>query len=82
MRHSFQVRCSGTRTMNRHRRPPATRAQREALFDLYDGMHALGKESYREFRRRFRPFSVNDPALFGRWCSMDVGIELDGYTHT
>jgi hypothetical protein len=67
-----------------------TRAQREALWRLfqrdYDGTYeapAMLWRRYRRFRRRWRWTGIGqDNYLFGNLWGMWIGIERDGYTHS
>lgn len=56
-----------------------TKQQRQAIKKLYD-RNADGASSYRSFRYRFR--QMIGGYIGGAWCSMFIGIETDGYTHS
>ncbi len=61
-----------------------TRAQREALFDLYrrSGVSLESKKkTYLQFRRTARMDCMLG-CLMIPFCGMLVGIEWDGYTHS
>lgn len=75
--------------------PPITRAQRLAIFNLFN--RPTGRENeiithrrrssdekyikpgYRAFRRTVQP---GPGCLMVAWCGMWLGIEPDGYTHS
>lgn len=61
-----------------------TRAQREALLNLYN--RALNSDhpetrSYKEFRKTVIPGFMNEYIMIP-WAGMWIGIEKDGYTHS
>ena len=61
-----------------------TRAQREALWNLYcrENKNPTVRPGYKAFRKTIQPMFCSDPCVlvekFGIW----FGIEVDGYTHT
>lgn len=63
---------------------PTTKAQRAAMFKLYERARDPRQENptsatYRQFRRRFvAGFDCLMIQLWGIW----IGIERDGYTHS
>lgn len=66
-----------------------TRAQREAVWKLYEQTHPnyaryrMSSRTMRYFYRGFRKNFVNyGDYIGGQWKGMFVGIEKDGYTHT
>ena len=68
------------------RAQPLTRAQREALYEVYrrevDNKQPCDALTYLQFRRRaFRSF-VMDHAVMVPFAGMLLGIETDGYTHS
>ena len=65
--------------MRDSRLTPINKAQRRALFNLYN--RAVLDISYRQFRRNVVPMVGTDCALVN-WCGMWVAIEPDGYMHT
>lgn len=58
-----------------------TRAQRVALKAVYDRMPATTL-TYRQFRKRIWPDWSGYGCVMIYWCSMWLGIERDGYTHS
>lgn len=55
-----------------------TRAQREAMFRLYQ--RGNSKVTYREFRKECRQCFGDYIGV--HWMGIFFGIETDGYTHT
>jgi hypothetical protein len=55
-----------------------TKAQRKAVYRKYCD-NPDGSTSYREFRSRVVP---GWGCVMIQWCSMWLGIETDGYTHS
>lgn len=56
-----------------------TRAQRRAIFNLWERNHD-GLSRFRMFRRLRVSPGFDCPLV--QWCGMTVGVEADGYTHT
>lgn len=60
-----------------------TKAQQHACLGLWQRAQ-WRVESYRTFRRRFRPYRIGEEQGYhgGTCWGMFIGIEPDGYTHT
>ena len=70
------------------------RAQRVALKAKFDqqpiwitdhirpGYGELRQSTYREFRRTVYPLLGGGGCAMVPWCGMQIGIELDGHTHS
>ena len=57
-----------------------TKEQRKALRKLYSRLES--PPSYRQFRRGVLPAFDRSGCVMVRFCSMWVGVERDGYTHS